>query len=132
MPIALITGASRGLGLALARSLAADGWTLVIDGREAEPLQQAAAELGSGAVAIPGDVADPAGSHLDEPPIEPLPPDLPGLAVAEHLAAYNLIAAPVCDADGRLLGAVSVDDVLDFLLPRGWRDAVSDDGGSRR
>jgi flagellar motility protein MotE (MotC chaperone)/sporulation protein YlmC with PRC-barrel domain len=70
-----------------------------------------------------------AGSHLDEPRIEPLPPDLPGAAVAEHLAAYNLLAAPVCDVDGRLLGAVSVDDVLDFLLPPGWRDNVSDDGG---
>ena len=49
---------------------------------------------------------------------------MPGLAVAEHMAAYNLLAAPVCDPDGRVLGAVSVDDVIDFLLPADWRRAV--------
>ncbi len=58
MPTAIVTGASRGLGLALARALAERGWRLVIDAREAGPLQAAAEELG--AVAIPGDVADAA------------------------------------------------------------------------
>ncbi len=42
MPIALITGASRGLGRVLAASLAADGWRLVIDGRDRDDLQAAA------------------------------------------------------------------------------------------
>jgi NAD(P)-dependent dehydrogenase (short-subunit alcohol dehydrogenase family) len=58
-PTALITGASRGLGLALARSLAADGWRLVIDGRDPSALAEAAAELKvlSTVTAVPGDVA---------------------------------------------------------------------------
>jgi len=48
-------------------------------------------------------------------------PDLPEHELAARLAAYNLISVAVCDEDGRLLGAVSVDDVLDHLLPPGWR-----------
>jgi len=55
---ALITGASRGLGRALARSLDADGWHLVLDARHPDDLQAVAAELPA-AVAIAGDVADP-------------------------------------------------------------------------
>src|SRR5215218_815806 len=58
---AIITGASRGLGLALARTLAGDGWTLIIDARTEEALERARAELSSQThvVAIPGDVRNP-------------------------------------------------------------------------
>jgi NAD(P)-dependent dehydrogenase (short-subunit alcohol dehydrogenase family) len=58
---ALITGASRGLGLELARALAARGWKLVVDARGAEALEIARAELAAqtDVTAIPGDVADP-------------------------------------------------------------------------
>jgi NAD(P)-dependent dehydrogenase (short-subunit alcohol dehydrogenase family) len=55
---ALITGASRGLGLALAHALAQDGWDLVLDARGAAGLDRAATELGATAVA--GDIAEPA------------------------------------------------------------------------
>jgi CBS domain-containing protein len=48
-------------------------------------------------------------------------PDLPERELAARLAAYNLIGVAVCDTDGRLLGAVTVDDVLDRLLPADWR-----------
>ncbi len=60
---ALITGASRGLGLALARRLARDRWALIIDARGAEALEAARVELAefSEVVAIPGDVTD--GGH---------------------------------------------------------------------
>lgn len=56
----LITGASRGLGLALARKLAEEGWTLIIDARGAEALETARAELSelTRVIAIPGDVTD--------------------------------------------------------------------------
>jgi CBS domain-containing protein len=48
-------------------------------------------------------------------------PDLPERDLAAKFAAYNLVSVAVCDDDGRLLGAVTVDDVLDHLLPPGWR-----------
>jgi CBS domain-containing protein len=48
-------------------------------------------------------------------------PDLPQGELAARLAAYNLIGVAVCDSAGRLVGAVTVDDVLDHLLPADWR-----------
>jgi NAD(P)-dependent dehydrogenase (short-subunit alcohol dehydrogenase family) len=58
MPVGIVTGASRGLGLALARALDERGWRLVVDARGAEALGEALAGL-NGVTAIPGDVADP-------------------------------------------------------------------------
>jgi len=61
VPVAVITGASRGLGLALASSLAARRWDLVVDARGGDALAEATAGfIGDGrVVAIAGDVADP-------------------------------------------------------------------------
>ena len=59
MPVAIVTGASRGLGRALARALAADGWVLVIDARNAADLATVAQQLSTTTtIAIAGDVAD--------------------------------------------------------------------------
>ena len=52
---------------------------------------------------------------------EAVHPSMPEIEVAERLAAYNLLSLPVCDESGFLLGAVTVDDVLDRTLPVGWR-----------
>jgi Mg/Co/Ni transporter MgtE len=54
--------------------------------------------------------------------LEPLRPDSSLEDVSGHLAAYNLVASPVVDEDGHLVGVVTVDDVLDHLLPDDWRD----------
>jgi Mg/Co/Ni transporter MgtE len=54
--------------------------------------------------------------------LEPLRPESSLEEVSSHLAAYNLVASPVVDEDGHLVGAVTVDDVLDHLLPDDWRD----------
>jgi CBS domain-containing protein/sporulation protein YlmC with PRC-barrel domain len=54
--------------------------------------------------------------------LEPLRPEAPLAEVTRYFATYNLVAAPVVDEQGRLVGAVSVDDVLDHLLPEDWRE----------
>lgn len=58
--------------------------------------------------------------------IEPLQPEANIGTITRLLATYNLTALPVTDAAGRLLGLVSVDDVLDHLLPEDWRNTDED------
>jgi flagellar motility protein MotE (MotC chaperone) len=61
------------------------------------------------------------GGALD-PSIDPIKPEFTLREVTYYLANYNLVAAPVVDELGRLVGAVTVDDVLDHMLPEGWRE----------
>jgi Mg/Co/Ni transporter MgtE len=55
--------------------------------------------------------------------LQPIWPDTPLNAVTSYLATYNLVAVPVVDDADHLLGAVTVDDVLDHLLPEDWRES---------
>jgi NAD(P)-dependent dehydrogenase (short-subunit alcohol dehydrogenase family) len=111
MPLAIITGASRGLGLALAEALARREWALVIDARNAGDLARAAERLSAHTEveAIPGDVADPdhrsrliaaAGERIDVlvnnasilgPSPQPALADYP-LEVLRHVYEVNVLA----------------------------------------
>jgi Mg/Co/Ni transporter MgtE len=62
-------------------------------------------------------------SSVVDTDIDPLTPEASLQEVTRHLASYNFVAAPVVDAEQRLLGAVTVDDVLDHLLPADWRES---------
>jgi Mg/Co/Ni transporter MgtE len=64
---------------------------------------------------------EPIGGILDAD-VEPVGVDAPLGLVTRRLATYNLVSLPVADADGRLLGVVTVDDVLDHILPEDWRE----------
>ena len=57
--------------------------------------------------------------------IAPLAPEATLSEVSSYLASYNLLAVPIVDSNERLLGAVTVDDVLDHLLPENWRKVES-------
>lgn len=59
--------------------------------------------------------------------IEPLRPDIRLAEITRRMATYDLVAMPVVDGTHRLLGAVTVDDVLDHSLPRDWRDRDAHD-----
>ena len=145
-PVALITGASRGLGLALARHLAHAGWRLVIDARGPDALRAAVEELSRHTTvrAVAGDVADEAHrialiSYVDAlgrldalvlnasvlgPSRQPLLADYP-LDALERVYAVNAVAPlrlvqlalPLLRDDGRIL-AVTSDAAVEAYT--GW------------
>jgi NAD(P)-dependent dehydrogenase (short-subunit alcohol dehydrogenase family) len=109
MSTAIITGASRGLGLALTRTLARDGWRVIVDARDAAALETATQNLPGDIVAIGGDITDAAhrealvaaagervdalvnnASHLGPSPQPPLA-DYP-LDELERVYAVNVLA----------------------------------------
>lgn len=109
--VAVVTGASQGLGRALARSLVADGWSIVIDARHEDRLADAAAELTEAAapgvevVAIPGDVAD---AHHRE-------------RLAQQAAALGPVGLVVNNAS--TLGATPLPGLVD-LAPEAYLRAL--------
>ena len=59
--------------------------------------------------------------------LEPVPVTASAAEVARMLASYDLVSLPVVDPAHRLVGAISVDDVLDYLLPDDWRSHDTDE-----
>jgi NAD(P)-dependent dehydrogenase (short-subunit alcohol dehydrogenase family) len=144
MPTAIVTGASRGLGLALARALAERRWRLVIDAREAGTLSEVASELAqiTDVAALAGDVSDPehrasliaaAGAQIDllvnnasvlGPSPQPALADYP-LDVLEHVYRVNVLAPlalvqlalPRLTPTGRVLNVTSDASVEPY---EGW------------
>ncbi len=57
--------------------------------------------------------------------LEPIAPETDVATVARYFATYNLVSLPVVDANDHLLGAVTVDDLIDHMLPEDWRDTGS-------
>ncbi|NUT26175.1 MAG: SDR family NAD(P)-dependent oxidoreductase, partial [Streptomyces sp.] len=109
MPVAIITGASKGLGRALAEGLAARGWDLVLDARTAEVLEETASALrelhGTRVTAVPGDVTD--AGH---------PAEL--VAAASQLGGLDLLVS-----NASALGAEPLVR-LEALPPEGLRRAL--------
>lgn len=66
------------------------------------------------------------GTLLDQG-IEPVTPDTSAAEVSRRLASYDLVSLPVVDEARRLVGVVTIDDVLDYLLPDDWRSAEHDE-----
>lgn len=64
--------------------------------------------------------------ELIDPNIAPLTPQSNVAQVSRYFATYDLVCAPVVNAERRLLGAVTVDDVLDHILPSDWRGVQLD------
>ena len=60
-------------------------------------------------------------SEVVDSELEPVSPDATLQHVTNVLASYNLVAIPVVDDNDRLLGAITVDDVIDHMLPDNWR-----------
>jgi Mg/Co/Ni transporter MgtE len=61
-------------------------------------------------------------SSIVDTDLQPLAPGAALRLIAGFFATYDMVAAPVVDESGALLGAVTVDDVLDHMLPEDWRE----------
>lgn len=67
-------------------------------------------------------------SGLVDRELEAIAPQTPLGQVARYFATYNLVAVPVIDENSHLLGAVTVDDLLDHMLPEDWREEPDESG----
>jgi NAD(P)-dependent dehydrogenase (short-subunit alcohol dehydrogenase family) len=120
MSVAIVTGASRGLGEALATGLASAGWSVVVDGRDADALAAAAArisaqaERGARVVALAGDITDPA--HRSD--LTGSAFDLGGLDLVVNNAG-TLGASPLPPLSDYPLGELRVAFEVNVVAPLG-------------
>ena len=70
-------------------------------------------------------------SEVVDTELEPVPPESSLQQVTNVLATYNLVALPVVDDNDRLLGVITVDDVIDHMLPDDWRSHDFEQGASQ-
>ena len=70
------------------------------------------------------------GTLLDQT-LEPVQANTSAAEVSRILASYNLVSVPVVDENNRLVGVVTIDDVLDYLLPDDWRSTPSESDEKR-
>ncbi|EFL23922.1 short-chain dehydrogenase/reductase family oxidoreductase [Streptomyces himastatinicus ATCC 53653] len=128
---ALVTGASRGIGLAVAAALIADGAAVCVTARDAAELAAAVRELGPRALACPGDVAD--ASHIEEAVARTVAA-FGRLDILVNNAATNAPLGPLIDADPlawRRAFAINVEAPL-RLTHAAWRAWMRDHGGAAR
>jgi NAD(P)-dependent dehydrogenase (short-subunit alcohol dehydrogenase family) len=111
-PIALVTGASRGLGLALAAGLAREGYSLILDARDPAMLRDAVASVHGTAVGVPGDVTSPA--HREA--LRAAADDLGGLDLLVNNAG-TLGAAPLPALADYPIGALRAAFEVNVLAP---------------
>jgi Mg/Co/Ni transporter MgtE len=71
------------------------------------------------------------GTILDQS-LEPVTANTSAAEVSRILASYDLVSVPVVDDNHRLVGVVTIDDILDYLLPDDWRSHDEDDDVLRR
>src|SRR3954451_13428302 len=129
--VAVITGASSGIGAATARALAADGYRVALLDRRADRIQALADELGHGAIAIPADVTD---RHALLAAAQRVQEELGGANVLVNNAGVMLLAPFGSDQredyrrmiEVNLLGAITATEVfLDQLKAGGQGDILN-------
>jgi NADP-dependent 3-hydroxy acid dehydrogenase YdfG len=115
---AVVTGASRGIGAATARALAAEGARVALIARSAADLKTLAAELGNGATAIPADLTDSAGIDAAEAEVQAAFGDAPDIVV--NNAGIFRVAPAAEMPDSLFAGTIELNLVAPFRVMRAF------------